>query len=178
LHEFSSFAPMLPRRRSAKAYTGMAEMGSERTYRIGELATLFGVTDRTIRYYEELGLLEPEGRQGGAHRKYSARNAIYLKRVQQMKDFGLTLAEIRELFDVARSDRSGDAIRRRLAERYREKLEEARRREASLEAHIADLSWHIEQLERVTDFFQCPGSSCSGCGYAAKCDVRLLVEGA
>jgi hypothetical protein len=62
-----------------------------RTYRIGELASLFGVTGRTIRYYEELGLLEAAGRQDGAHRKYHERNAVYLKRIQQLKDYGLTL---------------------------------------------------------------------------------------
>jgi DNA-binding transcriptional MerR regulator len=149
----------------------------EKTYRIGELASLFGVTDRTIRYYEELGLLEPAERPGGAHRKYPARNAIYIKRIQQLKDYGLTLAEIRELFDLARRDRSGDAVRRRLAEKYREKLEEAQRRRKSLDEYIADLGWHVEQLERVGDFFQCPGASCPSCPFAEKCDVRLLIKG-
>ncbi len=148
----------------------------EKTYRIGELAALFGVTDRTIRYYEELGLLEPAGRQGGAHRKYPARNAIRLKRIQQLKDYGLTLAEIRELFDLARRDRSGDAVRRRLAEKYREKLAEAERRRKALDEYISDLGWHVEQLERVDDFFQCPGASCSSCPFADKCDVRLLIK--
>jgi len=144
-----------------------------KTYRIGELATLFGVTGRTIRYYEELGLLEAARRQDGAHRKYSERNAVYLKRIQQLKDYGLSLAEIRELFDLSRRDRSGDAVRRRLAQKYREKLQEAERRKASLDEYIADLGWHIEQLERSGDFFQCPGASCAACPYAGKCDMRL-----
>jgi DNA-binding transcriptional MerR regulator len=154
----------------------MASDDEARTYRIGELAALFGVTDRTIRYYEELGLLEAEGRQEGAHRRYPERNAIYLKRIQQLKDYGLSLAEIRELFDLARRDRSGKAVRTRLAEKYRGKLEEAERRKKALDDYIGDLSWHIEQLERGRDFFQCPGSSCSSCPYAEKCDVRLLVK--
>ena len=104
-----------------------------RTYRIGELASLFGVTGRTIRYYEELGLLEAAGRQDGAHRKYHERNVIYLKRIQQLKDYGLTLAEIRELFDLARRDRSGETVGRKLADKYREKLEEAERRKRALD---------------------------------------------
>ena len=149
----------------------------EKTYRIGELAALFGVTDRTIRYYEELGLLEPAGRPGGAHRKYPARNAIYLKRIQQLKDYGLTLAEIRELFDLARRDRSGDAVRKRLAEKYREKLEEAQRRRRALDEYVADLAWNLEQLERAPDFFQCPGASCTDCDYSNRCDLRLLIKG-
>lgn len=147
-----------------------------RTYRIGELATLFGVTGRTIRYYEELGLLDAAGRQDGAHRRYHERNAIYLKRIQQLKDYGLSLAEIRELFDLARRDRSGVSVRTRLAEKYREKLEEAERRRRVLDEYVADLAWHLEQLERAPDFFQCPGSSCADCPYALRCDVRLLVK--
>ena len=44
---------------------------SEKTYRIGDLAKLTGTTPRTIRYYEEIGLLEPGGREPGAHRTFS-----------------------------------------------------------------------------------------------------------
>jgi DNA-binding transcriptional MerR regulator len=148
-----------------------------RTYRIGELAALFGVTGRTIRYYEELGLLEATERVDGEHRKYDERNAVYLKRIQQLKDYGLTLAEIREIFDLARKDRTGGAVRSRLMEKYREKLAEAGRRRKAIESYIEDLSWHIEQLERSPDFFQCPGASCATCPYAERCDVRLLVKG-
>lgn len=155
----------------------MASDDEGKTYRIGELAALFGVTDRTIRYYEELGLLESAGRQDGAHRRYSERNAIYLKRIQQLKDYGLSLSEIRELFDLARKDRSGDSVKSKLASKYREKLEEAERRRRSLDEYIADLGWHIEQLERAPDFFQCPGSACSSCPYAEKCDLKLLARG-
>jgi DNA-binding transcriptional MerR regulator len=154
----------------------MASEDEARTYRIGELAALFGVTDRTIRYYEELGLLESEGRKEGAHRRYPERNAIYLKRIQQLKDYGLSLAEIRELFDLARRDRSGHAVRARLAEKYRGKLEEAERRRKALDNYIEDLGWHLEQLKCGRDFFECPGASCASCPYAEKCDVRLLVK--
>jgi DNA-binding transcriptional MerR regulator len=147
-----------------------------RTYRIGELASLFGVTGRTIRYYEELGLLEAAGRQDGAHRKYHERNAVYLKRIQQLKDYGLTLAEIRDLFDLARRDRSGEAVRKKLAEKYREKLEEAERRRRAIDDYVADLAWHLEQLELTPDFFQCPGTSCANCPFADRCDLRFLIK--
>lgn len=155
----------------------MASEVEDKTYRIGELASLFGVTDRTIRYYEELGLLEAAGRQDGGHRKYHERNAVYLKRIQQLKDYGLTLAEIRELFDLSRRDRSGDAVRMKLACKYREKLADAERRRRALDAYVADLAWHLEQLERAPDFFQCPGASCADCPYDDRCDLRFLIKG-
>jgi DNA-binding transcriptional MerR regulator len=154
----------------------MASEATAQLYKIGELADMFGVTPRTIRYYEELGLLESGDREGGAHRKYDEKNVIYLKRIQQLKDYGLALADIRELFELARKDRSGGAVRRLLAEKYRERLEEAERKKAALESYIDDLSWHLEQLERVKDFFQCPGASCGSCLYAERCDVRLLLK--
>jgi Predicted transcriptional regulators len=153
----------------------MAREDEVKTYRIGELASLFGVTGRTIRYYEELGLLEADSREGGEHRRYPARNAIYLKRIQQLKDYGLTLSEIRELFDLAKRDRSGESVRGRLAAKYREKLEEAERRRAALDDYIGDLAWHVEQLEKSPNFFQCPGASCPGCPYAERCDMRALA---
>jgi DNA-binding transcriptional MerR regulator len=153
----------------------MAAQSGGRTYRIGELASMFGVTRRTIRYYEELGLLEAVDRVEGAHRRYDERNAVYLKRIQQLKDYGLTLAEIRELFELARRDRSGLKVRARLAEKYREKRDEALRRRKALDEYIDDLTWHVEQLDRSPDFFECPGASCSSCPYAPRCDVRLLV---
>jgi DNA-binding transcriptional MerR regulator len=152
-------------------------MGSERSYKIGELAKMFGLTARTIRFYEELGLLESEDRDAAEHRRYSERNAVRIRRIQQLKDYGLTLAEIRELFDLARRDRSGDSVRKSLAAKYSARLEEARRRRETLDAYIEDLSWHLEQLERVQDFFECPGASCATCTWFDRCDVRLLVSG-
>ncbi len=151
-------------------------MSPERSYKIGELGRMFGITSRTIRFYEELGLLEAEDRDGSKHRRYSERNAVRLRRIQQLKDYGLTLAEIREIFDLARRDRSGDEVRRSLAEKYRVRLEEARRRREALDAYIDDISWHIEQLEREEDFFGCPGAACATCRWSERCDVRLLVS--
>lgn len=152
-------------------------MVSERSYKIGELARMFGITPRAIRYYEELGLLESEDRDGPEHRRYSERNAIRIKRIQQLKDYGLTLSEISELFELAKRDRTGVAVRESLAAKYRLRLDDAKKRRAALDAYIDDLSWHVEQLERVQDFFECPGASCAQCRWSERCDVRLLVSG-
>lgn len=149
-----------------------------RTYRIGELASMFGVTCRTIRYYEELGLIEAVKRENGGHRRYSSNSAIHLKRIQQLKEYGLGLAEISELFELARSDRSGAKVRTKLAETYRGKLKEAQKRKAAIDSYIDELSWHIEQLEGAQDFFDCPGSSCRSCPFAERCDMRVLADGA
>ncbi len=150
-------------------------MNPETTYKIGELARMFGITARTIRYYEELGLLEACDRNETAHRHYGEKNAVRLKRIQQLKDYGLTLAEIHELFELSRKDRSGTSVRKRLADQYQQKIDEAHKKRALLDDYIEDLSWHLEQLDKVANFYECPGAACDTCAWHERCDMRLLV---
>ncbi len=67
--------------------------------RIGEVAELTGTTPRTIRYYEELGLLAPEqGREPGAHRVYDQADVERLKDVLRLRRvLGLSLEELKEV---------------------------------------------------------------------------------
>lgn len=160
----------------AKVYVKGQFMAQERSYKIGDLATMFGITPRTVRYYEELGLLESMDRGDGAHRRYSSKNAVRLRRIQQLKDYGLGLHEIQELFELSRTDRSGNAVRTSLSAKYRERLDDARKKRESLDAYIEDLSWHIDQLDKTDNFFGCPGPACASCKWAQRCDVRLLVN--
>ena len=138
-------------------------------YRIGELARKAGVTARTIRYYEELGILAAPRRPQARHRRYSEKDLLHLHRVQQLKSFGLALGEIREIFDLSRQDPSGEKSRLRLLTRYREKVREAQKRREKIEEYIGDLEWHIDQLERVGNFQACPGEECRNCRYTGIC---------
>ena len=138
-------------------------------YRIGELAQRAGVTARTIRYYEELGILSAPRRPQAMHRRYSQKDLLRLQRVQQLKSYGLTLGEIREIFDLSRQDPSGEKSRLRLLTRYREKWRDAMKRRERMEAYIDDLEWHIDQLERVGNFQACPGEECRSCRYTGIC---------
>jgi len=67
------------------------------TYRIGELAAKVGLTERTIRYYEERGLLESVKRLEGGQRVYTDDDVRRLKFIQKLKVLGLSLAEMQEL---------------------------------------------------------------------------------
>lgn len=78
----------------------------ETTHTITELATEFGVTTRTIRHYEDEGLLSP--RREGMNRLFSNRDRVRLKLALRGKRLGFSLAEIRELFelyDLARDEK-------------------------------------------------------------------------
>jgi DNA-binding transcriptional MerR regulator len=61
---------------------------------IGELASLTGVSSRTIRYYEELGILPEPERSPGGTRKYSKEYRFYVEGALALKDLGFTLEEI------------------------------------------------------------------------------------
>lgn len=78
-----------------------------RTLRIGELAKLTGLTPRTLRYWEELGLLAPHGDRVGGERRYGETELGRVTHIRELQDLlGLTLAEIRFVLD------SEDALER------------------------------------------------------------------
>ncbi|ELI6430639.1 MULTISPECIES: MerR family transcriptional regulator [Aeromonas] len=75
-----------------------------RTYSISELAREFDVTTRSIRFYEDQGLLNP-ARQGQT-RIYSKQDRVRLKLTLRGKRLGFSLADIRDLFDLYDADKS------------------------------------------------------------------------
>ena len=88
------------------------EEGTEAPFRIGELARRVGATPRTVRYYEELGLLPARGREDGAHRLYDAQDEARLADLIRVRDLlGLSLAELRDWMDA-------EAARAQLRERW------------------------------------------------------------
>jgi MerR family transcriptional regulator, repressor of the yfmOP operon len=71
------------------------------TLRIGEIAGRSGVTPRTIRYYEELGLLPKLEREHGKHRVYSEADVERVQELKRLRDLlGLSLDELREILEA------------------------------------------------------------------------------
>ena len=118
----------------------MSATTEQRAMRIGEVAKEVGTTPRTIRYYEELGLLgEPAARPAGGHRAYTQADVDRLRDVIRLKDLlGVSLDELGEL--VARED-----ARATLRKEFQESADASRRKEI-----LRDALGHIErQLELV-----------------------------
>ncbi|MYY13728.1 MerR family DNA-binding transcriptional regulator [Streptomyces sp. SID4919] len=65
--------------------------------RIGELASVVGVTTRAIRHYHQLGLLPEPGRRANGYRAYELRHAVVLARVRRLTELGLGLPEVRDV---------------------------------------------------------------------------------
>ena len=94
-------------------------------YTIEQVATRTGLTKRTLRYYEEVGLLPPTGRTEGNYRRYSESDVQRLERIKELRDLlGFSLSDIRDLLQV---------------EEEREQIRMAYRQEIEATAKIAQL---------------------------------------
>ncbi|HOI22123.1 MAG TPA: MerR family transcriptional regulator [Spirochaetales bacterium] len=137
--------------------------------KIGELSSMFGLTARTIRYYEELGLLKSNDRTEGIHRRYPGVNIIYLKRIQQLKGYGLSLGEIKEFFDLAERDPSGESCRDLLLTTYQKRIALEEKKILESRTKILELQERATVLQRLESFFFCPGEECPGCPGGGLC---------
>ena len=110
------------------------------TYSIGELAREFESTPRTIRFYEDQGLLSPRRVGAGARqRSYSHRDRARLKLTLRGKRLGLSLSEIRDLIDMY--DSPADTVPQ--LTRFLEVLE---RHRLSLESQLRDLNETLAEI--------------------------------
>ena len=105
-----------------------------RIYSIAELAREFGITARTIRFYEDEGLIKP--RRQGLTRLYSAHDRMRLSWILRGKRLGFSLAEIKELLDLYQVDRTGVQQLRELLRRSRLHISDLERKRRDLDAHI------------------------------------------
>lgn len=151
--------------------TGTGGTVEKQHYRIGELAKKAGVTPRTVRYYESLGLLKTQDREGGSQRQYSDEDLVYLNRIIQLKNYGMSLEEIAGIIQLGNVDATGEKRRLELLKQYRRLLSKEIQHLKQVQALIEDLSWHVEQLESVdSDFKQCPGTACPRCEFKDRCE--------
>ena len=121
-------------------------------YKIGQLANLVGVSPRTIRYYEEIGLLNSISRLEGGKRVYTVQDYQRLKFIKRLKHLGLTLAEMHELEDIYQIHRTNKKVLPRLLELLEghvEKIEERVRNLEKLRSEI--LSYHERIRTKLDD---------------------------
>ncbi len=107
------------------------------SYRISDLAREFGITTRTIRFYEDQGLLKPQ--REGRRRVYGRRDRTRLKLTLRGKRLGLALSEIKEILDLFDSPKGEEAQLRYFLDvlnRHRNALEQQR---ADIEAILSEL---------------------------------------
>jgi DNA-binding transcriptional MerR regulator len=114
--------------------------------RIGEVAERTGTTPRTIRYYEEIGLLPAGGgRQPGAHRTFAESDVERLTELLRLKDLlGLSLEELKELVEA-------EGARAALRREWQDGVDDPARRRQILEQSLAYTGRQLELVRRRRD---------------------------
>ncbi|MFC3095838.1 MerR family DNA-binding transcriptional regulator [Alteromonas sediminis] len=110
------------------------------TMSIGELAKDFDITPRSIRFYEEQGLLSPK--RTGQNRVYSNKDKVRLKLVLRGKRLGFSLAEIKTLFELY--DTSNNSIAQ-----LQTMLTLTEQKRAVLEQQLDDIQMLMNELDEV-----------------------------
>src|SRR5215831_10247081 len=116
--------------------------------RIGDLTQRAGVTQRTVRYYESIGLLPPAEREGHGHHHYPEETLARLRKIDQLKKLGLNLEEIRDVIDLYFTDPTGIQPKQKVLTILRQHLAEADQKIGALQQFRADLQAHIARFER------------------------------
>lgn len=110
------------------------------TYTISDLAREFDLTTRAIRFYEDLGLLQPDrAGPGGRNRVYSARDRTRLKLTLRAKRLGLSLTEAKEIIDLYDCPRDTGAQLCRF-------LEVLAAHRKQLESQMVDLQANLDEI--------------------------------
>jgi DNA-binding transcriptional MerR regulator len=123
---------------------------SDKPVQIGELAKQLGITTRTIRYYEEIGLMGKIERPEGATRTYNRDDILRLKFILKIKNLGISLKEMQELsdiFDINKKDFS--KITPKLIEFLDNHISKVDEKMTALSSLRKDI---VEYRARITDF--------------------------
>jgi len=117
---------------------------------IGELAKNLGITTRTIRYYEEIGLMGKNDRQGGSTRIYNKDDMLRLKFILKLKTMGISLKEIEQLSDIFDiNSRNFNKITPKLIEILDNHIAKVDEKMANLSSLRKDI---VEYRKRMTEF--------------------------
>ncbi len=113
---------------------------SEQTYSIGELSKEFDITPRSIRFYEEQGLLAPE--RAGQSRIYNKKDRVRLKLILRGKRLGFSLAETKTLFELYDSHQSSKV-------QLEEMLRMTHEKRAIMKQQMEDIQMLMNELNDV-----------------------------
>lgn len=149
----------------------MTDVVADAPFRIGEVADRLGVSTRTLRYYQELGLIDPAGASEGGNRRYSEADVTRAQRILELRNvMGFDLERIGEI--LAAEDRlseiRAEAARGVSIQQRRAFVAEAIEIDRGLRRQVAekiavltgfdrDLEAHLERLERLATELENPG---------------------
>jgi MerR family transcriptional regulator, repressor of the yfmOP operon len=128
-------------------------LNSQDFLQISDLATKLGITARTIRLYEQMGLVEAPKRTEGGIRVYDQDDVRRFKFILKVKELGLSLSEMQELALLYKEYREPDKIMPRLIELLEFHLAGIRHKVSQLQSLEQDIS---EYKQRILDMYNLP----------------------
>lgn len=118
-----------------------------RLMKIGELARRAEVSQRTIHYYETLGLVQPTQRQGRGYRYYDEQALKRLEKIKQLQKVGLSLDEIGQVIELYFQDSTGVQGKREVLRILRGHLADTDRKIAEMQAFRDEIMKNIAYIE-------------------------------
>ena len=115
----------------------------------GDMARMSDNTLRTVRFYEEAGILRPTQRTDGGHRLFEARELDRLRLVTDLRSAGFSLDEIREMLEAKTRAPTGREAAKDVVTR--------------LDRQIESMSMRLELLQRLVDELKCAKQMLGGC---------------
>lgn len=120
------------------------------TYTIGDLAREFDLTTRAIRFYEDLGLLQPQrSGPGGRSRVYSQRDRTRLKLTLRAKRLGLSLTEAKDIIEMYDSPRDTGAQLQKFLDVLATHRKQVEDQMAELQANLDEIKTHEKEARAL-----------------------------
>lgn len=121
-------------------------MTTEKLFSISELAAMFDISSRTIRYYEEIGMLTSGMRDSlSQQRSYTNKERRRLKMILRGKKLGFSLQEIKEMIELYELNPEGEDEKKRIIEHADRKIQEIEEQIIQLQILRDDILLHKEK---------------------------------
>lgn len=124
-------------------------MTSDGRYTIAVLSAEFGITARTLRFYEDRGLINPE--REGQSRVYAPRDRARVALILRGKRLGFSLADIGELLDLYDLGDGRVTQHRMTLAKFRERISTLKRQREDIDLTISELEEYCDTLENMLD---------------------------
>lgn len=122
------------------------QANNKELYRIGDLSKHFDVSLRTLRFYEDRGLLSPK--RAGSTRLYSHDDRKRLKIILLAKSVGFSLVDIQELLKIYDADATGNELKT-VARKFAGQLEKLQLQKAEIDKSIEELTAIVGSIEKL-----------------------------
>ncbi|QIR14066.1 MerR family transcriptional regulator [Shewanella aestuarii] len=126
-----------------------APLSQQSTYSISDLSKEFDITTRSIRFYEDQGLIKPKRR--GQTRIYSLKDRVRLKLILRGKRLGFSLSETRRLFELYDADKSSTAQLNTMLELVNEKKAALQQQMDDIKVVLMELNSAEQQCKSALD---------------------------